>query len=473
MRFRGQYVVARSPKRIPTGFVSRSLGEYQLVYHEQLPVAVTRNAALIGYSLDWRRPEASQDDVLNYLVQDPVPRSSHLAGRWAFVSPGKLALNDACATMGVYWSTDAISSSAMLLDYVTGPLTRIDRQAFQERQDGCHSGSPIPGRATEFEECSALLANHFLDWEAGRAVRFHPITPYASLPAVQVAPRIAAMLTSIIAAAASRKPIATGATAGFDSRALIQAVSNAGLAPETIFYTFEDKFACPKGHFDIEVGRRVVLAAGGNHTIIRVDGDDTSEPSDDMPAPRFESWAAACANSSLRERLLLSGWCSETVRGFMRWEGSEHASAAQIIGCSDATDFAEFHQDLTAWYTEAVAFRDRLGVPILDLFYWEQRGTGWIGSGLNILNSGCDWLAVYSCRDLLDLMLSVRENERGGSGQKLYRLLAGNLVSIPFNPRSQAEIISRFIRNDLKNLAIRATRRAGLYEILKRSRSRR
>lgn len=157
-----------------------------------------------------------------------------------------------------------------------------------------------------------------------------------------------------------------------------------------------------------------------------------------MTAPRFEGWAAACENE-LQGKTVLSGWCSEVGRAFIRWPGSEQVTATQIANCNGyrGTELEE-HE---TWHRDALTVRETTQTNILDLFYWELQSR-WIGSGFNILNAGCDWVSVYSCRDLLDLMLSVPEVDRGGKEQRLYsaviRDLNPSLLEIPFNPKGMA-----------------------------------
>lgn len=486
--YRGQYGIVKHPASLPKGFQAKTLGsEYSLLYHSELPVAIkavgARLAVLVGHAVDWRHPEWTNEDVLSYLLAEPSPggvaqRSSSLAGRWALavLCEDPFALNDACGTMGVVHHQDGIASSARLLSDILGGLPRSEliTPDFELRQASrFHSGQPIPGRSTEYVGCRTLLANHWLNLRSGVPVRFHPTQPYPRRPLGEIAPSVARVLEGIVKGIARRGKIAVGVTAGFDSRALVAAVSRVpGLVPETLFYTFQDEYACPAGHYDLRGAERITKAVGGVHHVVPVAPPPAkTNRVEHMVAPRFESWAERCRLEPFRDRIVLSGWASETGRAFIRWPGSENPDVEQIMGCLGARDQSQFLEDIGSWQKDAITVRDRFNLPVMDLFYWELTGSTWIKSGLNILNSGSDWLTIYSCRELLDLMLSVREADRGGRRQRLYRAVIRELnpllLDVPFNPLRPRERLRRFIKTDVRGFAIRVADATGSREFIR------
>lgn len=448
MRFRGQYAVVREPRSVPEGFLSHGLGDHRLLVHTELPVAIRGDAALVGQALDPACPGHTQDEVLEYLLPDPVGRSSRLAGRWALLIPGKMALHDACGAMGIQWAGDAVASSTRLLDLVAGPFTPLDQKPAEH-----YSGQPIAGPTTDYAEVKSLLANHYLDWGKG-PVRFHPVRSYPALPASQIAPLVADMLSGIVKAAANRSALAVGLTAGYDSRTLAGAVRQAG-AP-AFFFTLQDKFACHAGHYDIEAGRKIAQTVGADHRVIISPNCDDPDcaASETMPTRKFHGQAQACRQ--LEGKLVLSGWCSEVGRTFWRFDPTYEKLRDQIGMFDDPA--------LRQWHAEA----SKLPTRLLDFAYWELR-CQWVSAALNILHTGCDWIPVYSCRDLLNLMLSVGEEERAAElNRQVIRLLCPELLGIPFNPRRYwSETIRRWVVTHVRNLAIKASKRLGLYAALR------
>jgi hypothetical protein len=483
-KFRGQFIVG-DLAATPEGFDKAGFGAgHVFAHHPALPVAVHEGSLLAGLVFDSEHPEFDIGDILRSVLADNVDatieRTNRLAGRWVLIfcrGGREIVFHDACGTMPVmiFQADDGpvFSSSTRLISAcVDGPETDefFLSDAFRQEPRNKHSGLGFPGTRTDYKNVHALLANHAFDLLTGKAWRYHPLRKTAPCSVETAAPQIARILGRIMEST-RRFPLTMGVTGGFDSRTLCGALP----AAESVqFFTFEDQFGCPPGHSDIRLGKAVAETIGGTHETVPVAaeaGGDIAQASESMLAPRFEQWAEA-SSRKLTGRTVLSGWCSEIGRAYYRWPGNENASARQIAACNGyghralAEHVAVEH---ASWFAEACRVRDDTGINILDLFCWELRSR-WIGSGLNILNTGCNWVSIYSCRALLDLMLSVPEKDRGGRDQRLYRAVIKELnpalLDIPFNPKSAL----KRLRQDA-DLAIRyrlglLARSVGLYEWL-------
>src|SRR5262249_28739323 len=154
----------------------------------------------------------------------------------------------------------------------------------------------------------------------------------------------------------------------------------AGTTP--LLFTFQDEYVCPAGHRDISGAQQLAKIVDLEHSVLVAKPTDNS-PFEAMLAPRFSSWASTIERSeTLRQKLILKGWCSETVRAFIRWPGCENVSALQIADCIGVGKIPATHRHAQEWHSEAMPVAANCNIHILDLFYWELKSR-WIGSGLN------------------------------------------------------------------------------------------
>jgi hypothetical protein len=129
--------------------------------------------------------------------------------------------------------------------------------------------------------------------------------------------------------------------------------------------------------------------------------------------------------------------------------------------------------EIEPWLQEAIAVSETTGIHVMDLYYWEMRGTQWIGSALNILNTSADWIAAFNCRALLDAMLSTDSRHRGRQRQALMKAVSNELCSalaaIPYNPFSFRIRMKFFWNLSVRPTLIGYTKMLGLYPFLKHS----
>jgi hypothetical protein len=503
--FRFQYIFGKRSKRLPK-FKSLSFpDERHLLVQEALPVAMKREGDAIGLMLghvfDSQSPTATAQEILNSLVHlgtdDALRWSGRLAGRWTAILINKdreIAFGDACGTLPLNYLTQNgetwVASSSRLIGHCVEGL-RPSQLTFGEfPQMQAHlalgDGLPFPHSMTEFDEVWVCLPNHYLDLKTGITRRFHPTSKYAGLETRDVVPKIAGLLENIVRAISLRSQIAVAVSSGFDSRAIVGAVSRVpDLASKSVFFTFQDPFVKP-GHFDIVNGAKLTRIVGGAHSEIKVEHTRDSvrnlcRSSEAMIAQTFENWAGRCLEAPFQDRIVVTGWCSEVARCYIRWPGSDdldaetasdfikaiklHAAYHVAICMPDPAEVPYMMAGYEQWFNDAKAIRARTGLNILDLFYWELRAGRWCSSALSVLNSASDWIAIYSCRELLEAMLSVKEEQRGGE-QMLYRsiieCLNPDLMRVPFN-RHRWEF-----RKDTRSFLARLLKGLGFYETVRR-----
>jgi hypothetical protein len=504
--FRFQYIFGRQSNRLPK-FKSLSFpDERQLLVQQALPVAVIREGAAIGLMLghvfDSRSPTATAQGILNSLVHlgtdDALSWSGRLAGRWTAILINKdreIAFGDACGTLQLNYLTQNgetwVASSSRLMGHCIEGLrpSQLTFGEFPQMQahKEQHDGLPFPHFMTEFDDVRVCLPNHYLDLKAGITRRYHPTSKYAGLEARDVVPKIAGLLENIVRAISLRSKIAVAVSAGFDSRVIVGAVSRVpDLAAKSLFFSFQDPFQFKPGHYDIVNGAKLARIVGGTHSEIKVEHTSDSvrnlcRSSEAMIAPCFENWAGRCLEAPFQDRIVVTGWCSEVARCYIRWPGSDdldtetasdfinaikiHAPAHIAVGMPDPAKVPYMMSGYGQWFNDAKAVRARTALNILDLFYWELRMGRWCSSGLSVLNSASDWIAVYSCRELLEAMLSVKEEQRDGEPilyRSIIECLNPDLMQVPFN-RHRWEF-----RRDTRSSLVRLSKGLGVYDAVRR-----
>lgn len=466
--FRGQYCFGRLSSRLPLGFRRHELPDGTAVAtHEDLPLFVKAEAGayivLIGLCFDYRHPEHELSNIGEHLFDIPssqiVERTGSLFGRWVAIKSdeeGKVAFSDAGGTLPLIHHFRAessyicASSSRLIATQISGlEANSAITEEFRALQStpGRHAGQSFPLRHTEYRDVLALLPNHLLDLRSGRTIRYYfgPST-FGAERAKDVAPRIGDLVIAIVTAVAARYPLAYAATGGFDSRLIAGGVSRVpGLAENVDFFTFRYPDDAEGKHDDIVLARKVAGTIGGSHRVIDAQSDNPDpatsavcRQSEEFYAPGFEGWVEKSRIEVEPDRVILMGWASEIARCFFRWPGSDRVNVEQVAQCAGVRRIKSFHPEIAEWLSSAEQAHEMTGIPVLDLFYWENRVARWCSGGLNILNTGSRWMTIFSCRDLLDLMLSVREADRGGDRQTLYREIVKYLnpaiSKIPINP---------------------------------------
>lgn len=492
--FRGQYCFGSLPSWQPEWFIRHHLPDGSaLATHKDLPVAVVNDdngyLAVIGYCFDHRRPADALADIAKRLsafpIRDLFGETSSLVGRWVVLrSAGaeKVAFSDAGGTMPLIYkmgggSHVCASSSRLIaaLDQNVAPNPAItDEFRALQSKVGRHAGQSFPLIHTDYADVLALLPNHYLDLASGKTARYYfGPSAHGKYRAREMAPLIGDIFVNIVRAASHRHKLSYAATGGFDSRIIAGAIGNVpGLAGETDFFTFRYPNDEQGVHDDIVIARQVAHRIGAHHRIIEAESDHPAPAvsqvcrrSEEFLATGFEGWAEKSSSEVEAGRLILMGWASEITRRFFRWPGSDRVTPAQLAACGGVHGVPPLSAAFADWLPDAQRAQEQTGLPILDLLYWENRVGRWCGGGLNILNTGANWMTLYSCRDLLNLMLSVREPERGGSRERLHRdiiaYLKPELAQIPINPtplRTRAKSAASWLA---RSLAVKARRAVG------------
>lgn len=501
--FRNQFYFGNSNLAAPRNFMETEFGpDRRLLAHRDLPVASivepSTYTILLGFCFDFEAAERSLEQICEAIHSTArealIDATDSLAGRWVLIrqdTQGIIAFSDAGATLPIcHISCDngaSIATSARLIEWMhpDRPANELITKDFRKLQatPGRHAGFNFPLVATSMADVFALLPNHALDLSSGVPERIFPgSSTYGTEPSEKMVPTIANTLRSIMSTASLHYEFEFAATGGFDSLVLQSAISSVdGLAKRTNFFTFRYPTDPEASHPDIQNARRSTRFIKAPHQIISAKSDEAIEKvqqicreSEEFYASGFEGWVEAYSEYSNPQKLVIMGWASEIARGFYRWAGSRHVETEELMRCTGLSEMHQFRPMFETWKQDAFEAEAASGIAVLDLFYWENRVGRWCGPGLNILNTDANWITLFSCRGLLKQMLAVRERDRVGRRQKLYRALIvelePRLAEVTPNPMTLPERVSYALRTELKDHMLSLAIRFKLDGIFRRSR---
>ncbi len=254
---------------------------------------------------------------------------------------------------------------------------------------------------------------------------------------VEAVPDIIACLQNAVREAVMRRTLVIGLTAGFDSRLIAAIVHSLPEIHDRVqFITFQDDWGCPAGHPDITGAKSIAETIGLPHSVVEASEASTAHAnaaraSEAMQATRFEAWGEV---ANFPGSFIISSWASEVGRAYYRWPGWKDSGAYDAQNVTGLANLPEFRAEAEDWATGASRVQERFGLPVADLLYWELRVGRWNAAAFNIMNiGGGDWLTLYSCRRLFELMLSIPEKQRGKKGHDLYVALIGQLCPALLN----------------------------------------
>ena len=270
------------------------LGEHlKLSAHKDLNVHLVKNEdcqlTLIGYVLDWSRPEASDEEILKNLASetssiDTCVRATHeFGGRWSLIYQDRetsAIFHDAGGLRQICYAFDAehnrlwCASQAELLSEAAKLTPDLAALSFIEELAERTPAYWWPGNRLPFTSAKALLPNHRLDLLDGECQRYWPYSERESLPESEVCRRACNKLSGVMRAASNRSQLAVGLTAGWDSRLLLAAARD---ITDSLTYFTERSAQMAPDHNDVVIPRKLARRLGLKHVEILEPGHATKE----------------------------------------------------------------------------------------------------------------------------------------------------------------------------------------------------
>ena len=448
------------------------LGEHlKLSAHKDLNVHQSKDEdcqlTLIGYVLDWSRPEASDAAILKNLASETssidtcVRATNELGGRWILVyqdDETSAIFHDAGGLRQICYALDTehnrlwCASQVELLSQAAGLTPDAAALSFIETMAERNSAYWWPGDRLPFTSAKALLPNHRLNLLDGECQRYWPYSERESLSESEACRRACNKLSGVMRAASNRSQLALGLTAGWDSRVLLAAARD--IADSMTFYT-ERSAQMATDHNDVVIPRKLARRFGLNHVEILAPDHATNDFVKQFnahswrPHPKFAAGAQADFEQFRQSYVAVVGNFSEVARLPYRnqqpKEPLDGRVLAQLIGMG-GEEFAI--SALEEWLS---AGRDLDGYKVLDLFYWEQRVGRWLaGSFIEYDFAWKDLFVPFNIRSLLCDLLACDEQYRSLAAPHLYLEMMESLwpevLQEPINPRRTPGTWKRFRR---------------------------
>lgn len=424
----GQFVLSPDPVDLP-GWSTRRFAGFHLVAHPDLPVVpVSVGGEEAGALVGW---PVSQDGALVDRLDlpggaDAVAAAYELGGRWLLVTPVAVYV-DACASQPAVYSAGqrVVASSPGLIDAEEDPelVGAFDVVA----RDGWYPFGLTPRFGVR-----RLLPNHALDLSTFRVRRHHAGPAPGSVP-VEEAARVVLGAVEAVARAFSEVGLASGLTAGRDSRFLLAAFRPHIEAVR--FVTGRTRGA--HNDMDVQVAQALARRHGFRHEVV----DRTPAPEREIRSSlRRMGGTRAGARYSFtspfpRSGARCSGAAGEVARAYY-WNGVSDRSAP--LTPREACE--RVHAPALPAVIEAAGVWLK-GLPdgdrfrALDHLYLEQRVGCWASPGN--LGDPPDVVTLYPLarRDAIDAMMGLGADAKlsGALADEAIRQAWPGLGTLPFN----------------------------------------
>lgn len=467
--YRNQYLISNQiieKHTILDGWRKTSMKEQalQIYTHPNLEVHYACNEkteiVLLGFILDAENPDFDNTAILNELLKHTdfssfLKATACLAGRYVLLYKDATTFNiftDALGFREVYFHfrQGAIwiaNQSHFLKNFID-----LEAQSTKNYLDFINSyvfknlDSAFYGDETPFHYTYHLLPNHYLDLLAHKAVRYFPIEDLPQIKMEDTLAWLAHKMKGILKSAKRRFSLAIPLTAGWDSR--LTAASSKDLKEEIQY--FVNKYpSYDNKHPDILIPYRLSEKLQLNFQINDIANNQhyKQEEFQEFKSVFQQNYTFHNPKYIPTHYLLYKKYPDATVvlstgSEIVRDSYSIHLPNRKVSNKLLAE--LEMHQktpyileEMQKWL-DNLADAQKLNIPFLDLYYWEQRVGNWGASNSTHADMYRETLSLFNCRELLLKMLSIDRRYRHHYDCKLYkelmRKLWAEILSEPINP---------------------------------------
>jgi hypothetical protein len=457
LRFRRQYIL--SPQEVDCPFTNIHLDTgsgYHLYSHPDLKVtrktSGEKQIILLGDLFDYRFPEKDNEGILGDLIPYDFPelirQTASCTGRYVilcFLPGGLRVFHDATAARKVYYCRKEkdlwLASQPHLLARVLGLGTTGDPSKLKYYGSSDHERLDYAsiGSTTCYDEVRQLMPNHYLDATAGKVERFWPDKRLSIRPVEEVAEELSFIIRGYMEAITRRYSVMLPVTAGFDTRLLLAATRNFS---GKIFYYINLNPGLSLKSTDIRIPRKLLKKLGLEYHILHLPGkvpEDFREvyrENNPFANPRYLPHIYNYY-SHFQDRVNLPGNIASAPWGFNRLIETK-VSGQTLAYIYRLTAYEHAIQYYTHWLEGCrEACRDH-NMPIVRLFYWEERIANW-GTQIQMdKDIAQDDINPYNSRLLLEKFFSVEACMNNMPDYILHRRIIRRLwpetLSVPMNP---------------------------------------
>ncbi len=457
MIYRNQYIVV--PKNVPIdSSLNSTFFDDSVIYsHHDLNVSTFRNGAtqiaLIGYIINPLKPQYSNEDIVAELgskclsVEDFLRDIQIFSGRYVLLyknSSSFIVVGDACHLRQIYFSDIdnnfiLTSSPKLFLDTFNfevqssrEKLESINTPIYLKKESKWYGDESVDNRL------SKLLPNHYLDVYTRKRVRI-PFYPQDFSSEDQILEYAAQILKNTFLALSDRYTLIQPVTAGWDSRILLAASRN--VKEKIGYYVFDlssgtDPDAWVPKNLSKKLNIKLNIITPGE-----LRGDFVSKFKNEHLYPRILPKTRHIQHhydSNYQNVININGNCTEIARCYYGHTKRKISFEMLLTFAGYGNKIPYFTEQLKNWYMQAKPYAEENKIPLLDLFYWEQRIGNWHSLWTSEQDIAMEEISPFNNRSLLTALIKVDPKHRMSPNfsffEKLTQHLWEEVLSEPINP---------------------------------------
>ncbi len=448
--YRRQFII--SPQRI-SGFHhwhDSELPDGSLIYvHPDLHCIVARRnrdfIALMGYILDpfhsYRNNSQIIADMLKSCksIEALFRYIEPVGGRFViFASLGaqKIMVSDPAGFKQLFYMRDfrggiwAASQSSILSEILELKVDEtLERDLYSLPLFANTHEYWYPGDLSSYSGVKHLIPNHYLDLRLLKQVRYWPMERIAKESVEDCVEKCSRILRGLYSSIQKRYDLAQGVTAGLDSRVLLAASREVRSRIEYLTHTHA---GLGINGADIMIPSKMLPALGLEHKIVvhyeMMDKKFESIYRRNVSTARYGHGLNAYAfhryfSEQGKERVLINGVCGEITRGFYYLPALVPVNGLTLCLLTGMRGSRMALEQFENWLVSTREVSRESGVPLLDLFYWEQRIGSWAAMSYSEYDIAFESFSPMNCRLFLSTMLGVKKNCRQTMNNSLHRAL--------------------------------------------------
>jgi hypothetical protein len=395
LRYRRQYLLM--PEKIDCPFQHNLVqlnDQYFLYYHIDLRFTLCEQEGhkliLLGDIFDYEKPGKSNSELLQEICpfdfDHIVEKSARYCGRFVmiYISQHEMKIfHDATAARKVYYANHQgqywMASQSHLLAKVLGYHRTNDpaKLAYYESPDFVSLFHSNIGNSTYYDEIFQLMPNYYLDVKEQKNFRYWPNQKIVHKSPKEIAITCALLISGYMDAIASRYNLMLPVTAGKDSRTIFAATFK---MRNQIFYYLNKDSGMDIENPDITIPQKLLSKFNIRFNLLEppnvIDEDFEKIYFENNPFGS-KAYLPAIYNyyKNYSDLVNLPGNnASAGLEDCMNY-GEENVTLDNLVQLSKLTHHAFARNLLKQWMDGCSQECKKYGLPLLGLFYWENRLT--------------------------------------------------------------------------------------------------
>lgn len=441
--------------------------------HPNLEIEIDRNmnqtVIMIGYILDPKKPEYTNKMIVRELNHNSndffefKKNTYSLSGRWVliYVKENEIKiLNDPNSLRSIFFikknNKTWLGSQPEILKYFIETESRYESELLDYKNSSFFKKNENNwyGNETVYKDIYHLLPNHYLDYNSGEIRRFF-VNQVEELSLNETIENVSNLLKGTIKAMNLREKLMIGVTAGWDSRVIVAATKS--IKDEVYYYV--SKMNMSESDNDIRIPK---ILFSKEHLKLNI--LDTKEPVRD-------EIKLLLSNNVTLSRILPKTrtiqYLLDNFDGYVNVNGNASGIAKNVYGIDNPSidkingkyilnkagfykDFKYVEEQINLWLDELRESKIAENIPVMDLFYWEQRMGNWGSLYQAEQDIAIDELMPFNNREIIMNLLNVDEKLRLEPDyiiyEKLIEFMWPELMSEPVNPSTRLNKIYSTVR---------------------------